>query len=237
MIETLLQFVGKVVFYGGGAVGLAYGLFIFLGKKWIENKFTAKLQEYKSAQDRELEDVRYRINTLFSRVTKIHEKEYEVLPTAWAKLHDAKDCIGALVSPLQSYPDFGRLKEPEIRSIVACYNWEEYQIQDLLNTHDKDKYFKEKIFWHQLSEARSKFSDFHIYITRNRIFLSQELKEQFNKADNLLWETLLTREVGEEANDHKMISNSYKKLKENIELIISTIEKLLQERLRYTEAL
>ena len=237
MIETVLQFIGKIVLYGGGAVGLAYGLFVFLGKKWIENKFATRLQEYKSAQDRELEDVRYRINTLFSRVTKIHEKEYEVLPTAWAKLHDARDYIGSLVSPLQQYPDFSRLNEPDIRSILAGYKWEEHQIQGLLSAHDTNKHFKEKIFWHRLSEARSKSSDFHTYITRNRIFLSQELKEQFSKADDLLWDTLVTREVGEEAKDHKMIYDSYKKLKENIESIISTIEKLVQERLRYADAL
>ena len=236
MVETVFQFVGKLVLYGGGAVALAYTLFVFLGKNWIENRFATRLEEYKSAQNRELENVRYRITALFSRVTKIHEKEYEVLPTAWAKLHDAKDHIGSLVSPLQQYPDFSRLKEPEIRSILKSYKWEDHQIEDLMSAHDKTKHFQEKIFWHRLREARSKSSDFHTYITRNRIFLSQELKEQFNKADNLLWDALVTREIGEEAKDHKMIYDSYKTLKENIEIVISSIEKLVQERLKYNEA-
>lgn len=238
MIETVFQFIGKLVLYGGGAVGLAYALFVFLGKKWIENRFATRLEEYKSAQNRELENVRYRINALFSRVAKIHEKEYEVLPTAWAKLHDARDHIGNLVFPLQQYPDFSRLKEPDIRSILMKrYKWEDHQIEDMMSAYDKNKHFQEKIFWYRLSEAKSKFSDFHTYITRNRIFLSQELKEQFNKADKLLWDALVTREVGQEAKDHKMIYDSYKMLKENIEIIISSIEKLVQERLRYNEAL
>ena len=133
MIDTVLKFIGEIVVYGGGAVGLAYAIFVFLGKNWIENRFAARLQEYKSTQDKELEDVKYRINTLFSRVTKIHEKEYEVLPTAWTKLHDARDHIASLVSPLQQYPDLTRLQEPAIRSILTSYNWEEHQIQDLLN--------------------------------------------------------------------------------------------------------
>lgn len=228
---------GKLVLYGGGAVGIAYGLFIFLGKKWIENRFATRLQEYKSIQDRDLENVRYLINTLFSRVTKIHEKEYEVLPTTWAKLHDARDYIGSLLSPLQQYPDFSRLTEPEIRSTLTSHKWEEHQIEELMKAHDRNKHFKEKTFWHRLSEAKSKFADFHTYITRNRIFLSQELKEQFTKADDLLWESLVMREVGEEARDHKMIHDSYKQLKENIELIISSVERLVQERLRYNDAL
>jgi hypothetical protein len=236
MNENLFEFVGKIVLYGGGAVGIAYALFVFLGKKWIENKFATKLEEYKSEQKRELENVRYKINTLFNRVTKIHEKEYEVLPTAWSKLHDAKDHISSLVSPLQTYPDFSRLKEAEIKSILKGYKWDDHQIDDLISANDKNEHFQKRIFWQHLGEARVKFSDFHNYIVRNRIFLSEELKEQFNKADDLMWDALVTREVGEEAKDHKMIYESYKKLKENIDLLITTIEKLVQERLRYNEA-
>ncbi len=141
------------------------------------------------------------------------------------------------MSPFQQYPDFIRLKEPEIRSILTGYKWEEHQIEELMSAPDRNKHFQEKIFWHRLNEARSKFGDFHNYITRNRIFLSQKLKEQFNKADELLWHSLVMREVGEGAKDYKMISDSYEKLKDNIELVISTIEMLVQERLRYNEAL
>lgn len=236
MAETFFEFIGKVVIFAGGVVGIAYGLFVFLGKKWIENKFATKLEEYKSAQNRELEDFKYRINALFNRIVKIHEKEYEVLPAAWAKLYDAKDYIYSLVSVLQQYPDFSRLKEAEIKSILKSYNWEEHQMDDLINANDKNKHFQDRIFWERLSEARSKFSDFHNYIVRNRIFLSKELKEQFNKADDLIWSALVTREAGEEAKNHKMIHESYKKLKENIEPIITDIEKLVQERLRYHDA-
>lgn len=236
MTETFFEFVGKIVLYWGGTVGIAYGLFVFLSKKWIENKFATKLEEYKSAQNKELEDFRYKINTLFNRVVKIHEKEYEVLPEAWAKIHDAKDYVSSLVHPFQQYTDFSRLKEAEIKSILKGYKWEDHQIDDLLNAHDKNKHFQEKIFRQRLGEARSKFSEFHKYIVRNRIFLSEELKEQFNKADDLMWKALVTREVGEEAKDYKMIHESYKELKENIDLIIVTIEKLVQERLRYDEA-
>ncbi len=236
MTNIVLESVGKLVLYGGSAVGIAYCLFIFLGKKWIENRFATKLEEYKSAQDKELEDFRYKINTLFNRVLKIHEKEYEVLPAAWTKLHDAQDYIASLVSPLQNYPDFNRLREIEIRSILKDYEWEDYQIADLISADDKINCFKDTIFWQRLSEARSRISDFHSYITRNRIFLSEELKEQFNKADELMWDVLVTREVGEEDTDRRMIHESYRKLNDNISPIISAIEKLVQERLRYKEA-
>lgn len=236
MTETIFGFIGKLIIYGGGTVAIAYGFFVFLGKKWIENKFATKLEEYKISQNKELEDFKYKINTLFNRVLKIHEKEYEVLPVAWAKLHEAKDHISSLVSPLQSYPDFSRLNEGETKTILKDYNWEDHEVEKLISSPDKNKFFQERIFWHRIAEAKTKFSDFHKYIVRNRIFLSEELKEQFNKADDLMWDVLVSREVGQGAKDYKMIHESYKKLKENIEVIISAIEKLVQERLRYNEA-
>ncbi len=63
------------------------------------------------------------------------------------------------------------------------------------------------------------FSDFHGYLLRNKIFLSDELKEEFNKADDLLWDVLITRETGEQAEDHEMNREAYKKLKNNIDKI------------------
>ncbi len=236
MTETIFESIGKLVLYGGGAVGMAYGLFVFLGKKWIENKFATKLEEYKSDQNKEIENLRYRINTLFNRVMKIHEKEYEVLPEAWVKLQDAKGHISRLVSRFQTFPDFSRLSETEIKTNLKGYNWEDQEIDALISAYDKNEHFQEKIFWKRLEEAKLKFDDFHNYIIRNRIFLSKELKEQFNKADDLMRDTIIDREIGEEARDHKMKIESYKQLKENIEIIVDTIEKLVQERLRFNEA-
>lgn len=36
MTETFFEFVGKIVLYGIGAVGIAYGLFVFLGKNGLK---------------------------------------------------------------------------------------------------------------------------------------------------------------------------------------------------------
>lgn len=231
-MSDIFSVIGQLVF----SAGVAYVLFRFLTKKWIENKFAKNLEEHKSAQTKELENFRHKINTLFNRVVKIHEKEYEVLPEAWAKLHDAKDKISNIVHPFQQYPDFSLLPETEIRRTLQKYKLDDYQINVLISSHDRNQYFQERIFWQRLEEAKSKFFDFHSYIIRNRIFLSEELKEQFNKADDLLWDVLITREVGEEAQDHKMKYESYQMLKKDIETILVTIEKLVQKRLRYDEA-
>lgn len=175
MPEKFFEIIGKVITYGGGSVAIAYAVFTFLGKKWVENLFHKRLESYKYDHKKEIENLKYQINSLLSRVTKIHEKEFEVLPEAWSKLHDALDIISGLTAPFQQYPDLNRLTKIEIDNFVRDCKLQEYQKKELLETDDKTEYYIEKIFWHNLSAARNVYSEFHKYITRNRIFLSPDL--------------------------------------------------------------
>src|SRR5207253_1510705 len=47
------------------------------------------LERFRHEQAKEIEHLRHEINSLFSRVSKIHEREFEVLPAAWQKLHES----------------------------------------------------------------------------------------------------------------------------------------------------
>ena len=128
------------------------------------------------------------------------------------------------------------MREIEIRKSLENSKLHEHQIEELINSNDKNKYYVERIIWHHLNDARKSFAEFHKYFIRNRIFLTYELQEQFDKIDDLLWESLVSREVGEASKDRKMIHESYKKLRDNVNTPIKEIEKLVQERLHYNEA-
>ncbi len=236
MIEPFLIFVGKIAAYGSVAAAVAFGLFKFFGEKWIENKFAQNLEKYKNEQSKELDDFRLKINTQFNRITKIHEKEIEVLPLCWSKLHDAKSLISKLVSPLQSYPDFSRRSEVDIRATLKNSLLEEFQVEELIQVNDKNEYYQDRIFWHKLHEAKKSFSDLHVYIAKNRIFLSEDLKVLFTETNDLLWDTLISKEIGEEAKDRKMVNETYKKLRDNIEKIMVKIEKQVEERLHHNKS-
>ena len=236
MNDEILKFIGNVVAYGGGGAAVAYGLFVFFGKRWIENKFSERLEEYKNEQRKELEDFKLKINRLFNRITKIHEKEIEVLPQCWSKLHDAKNIVSSLLSPLQSYPDLNQMNEDQIRASLKDSLLEDFEVEELIKKKDKTAYYQERIFWHRLHEAKRKYSESHDYIIKNRIFLSDDLKKLFTEADDLLWEALIEKEIGKECNDYKMMSKAYRKLRDNIDKILEKIEKQVQKRLHYHEA-
>jgi hypothetical protein len=222
METSILQFLGKVIAYGGGAAVVAYAIFTFLGKKWIEHELNKKLEQ-----------VRYRINTLFSRVTKIHEKEFEVLPEAWYKMQDALGRISHLTSLFQQYPDLNQMSQSALEEFLEKSRLHKFEKQELLQASDKVSYYEDKIFWHELRDVEEAFWDFHNYIIKNKIFLSPDLQEQFTKIDDVMWSAIVERKVGHEANDREMWHKAYKKIKEEINPIRDVIEKLVQTRLHY----
>jgi hypothetical protein len=235
MDEAILQFLGKILAYGGGAAAVAYLIFTFLGKKWIDNRFAEKLEATKYEFNKQLEETRYKMNSLFNRVSKIHEKEFEVLPEAWLKMQDALGRISSITSLLQQYPDINGMSLPALQEFLDKSILHEHEKKELLQSNNKQSYYQDKMFWHELRTVEEAFFDFHNYIMRNKIFLSLDLQGHFTKIDDVMWSAIVERKIGHEAGDHQMWVTAYKKIKEEINPIRDTIEKLVQTRLHYHE--
>lgn len=237
MPENLYEIIGKIIIYGGGSVSIAYGAFTYFGKKWIENVFQRNLENFRHEKNAEIENLKYQINLLLSRVTKIHEKEFIVLPDAWSKLHDALEIITWFTSPFQQYPDLNRMSDTEIKHFVNSCELQDFQKKELLESSDKTEYYMNKIFWVNLNKSKKIYSDFHNFITRNRIFLSPDLRKNFMTVDGILWESLIKREISEGAKDHLMVIEAYRNIRDQVSPKVEEIENLVQKRLRYDEAI
>ena len=51
-----------------GATALAYGAFVWFGKRWLEQVFAKNLDDFRHEKAKEIEHVRYEINSLFYNV-------------------------------------------------------------------------------------------------------------------------------------------------------------------------
>jgi len=233
MEQAIAQFIGNTIAYGAWGAIVAYAIFTFLGKKWIEGKFAERLETYRNELKKELEHTRYEINALFNRVTKIHEKEFEVLPEAWYKMQDALGRISHFTSLFQQYPDLNQMSQTALEEFLEKSRLHKFEKQELLQARDKVSYYEDKIFWHELRDVEKAFWDFHNYIIKNKIFLSPDLQEQFTKIDDVMWSSIVERKVGHEANDREMWDKAYKKIRDEVNPIRDVIEKLVQTRLHY----
>lgn len=86
----------------GGAAGLTVLLIKKYGTSIIDNQFAKALENYK-----------FKINSKFDRISKIHEKEFEILPAIWKSIIDANSSFATITKMLQTYPDLDRMTEEE----------------------------------------------------------------------------------------------------------------------------
>ena len=234
MLNEIFRLVGII----GSSVAIALALFQFIGKRWLEHQFAKRLEAYKHAQAQELEQLRLKINSLFNRVTKIHEKEFEVLPLAWEKLQIALGSVSAVTSPSPAKSDHGldRMSDPRLQEWLRKSGLEEYEKKELLHSPDRNKYYREARFWHDVNKAASEANDFHNYVIINKIFLSVDLHKLFTDVDRTLQEALIECQMAKETDDLKLAMQAWQKVSKGIDPILKQIESIVQKRLHYQEA-
>ncbi|MGA2589606.1 MAG: hypothetical protein ABSH32_06805 [Bryobacteraceae bacterium] len=231
---------------GAPLILLAFGLFKWFGQKWIEQrlvigleKFKAgqqnELEEFKSEQQKELERLRHRLS---SRISKIHEKEFEVLPKSWLMLNDLHGSVAlALDLTFKIYPDFRMLpgaQFEEFLTVSPASRLSDYQkeaLRKLQDASDRRKYFTDAMAGINFDDAKEKQRIFHNYLIENRIFMTAELREKFGMLDRSL-STLLTNYSVQPAHSAQSDQEEVNRLKN----MIDEVEQLVQERLHYEEA-
>ena len=87
----------------------------------------------------------------------------------------------------------------------------------------------------ELAEAKSAQWKFHNYLILNRIFMTDELWEKFSNIDTQLNKALTAFDVGKQAKDHRMVSESIQILT-SFDTAVKEVTLAVQKRLHYQEA-
>lgn len=180
---------------GGGAAALILGPLRYLADKWLTSKFNQRLEQFKHAQQVEMENLRFKINSLFDRTTKLHQREFEVVPTAWALLVECKNQVSALITALQQYPDLDRMTGPQLDEFLEGSFLAKWQRDEIKATAKKADYYIKAVFFHRASEARAACREQHVYVLKNGIFMPSDMKEKFDKISDLIWKALVEHEI------------------------------------------
>ncbi|MDT4896398.1 MAG: hypothetical protein QOH25_1475 [Acidobacteriota bacterium] len=203
-----LRFIFEVVVASGGAAVIVSAVFAFLGKQWIENRFAQRLKAYERKQNQELEHYKYQINSLFNRITKIHEREIEVLPAAWQKLQETHGHLARLIQPFRIEREFSQMNEGQFKEWQDEYN-----------------------------EISEHFMGFHNYLLYNSIFLSPDLYVEFKEVDKIFNEALDKSRIAKQGlNSSEFTLEVYENIYKKTEPIKEKIRELVQKRLRYEDA-
>lgn len=211
---------------------VAYLLFQYLGKTWIENKFAQRLDQLKHQQALELQRLRVEIDSLLSGALKLQEREFQVLPDVWQKLDEAHGLVSWLVSPMQEYHNLDRMTQPQLEEFLAGTEFTATQKEELRSSRNKVTTYQEIVFWYRLHKVKKAFADLQNFVARNGIFFPSDLREKFSKIAEMLWSAVVSKEVGHEAKNGKMQYEGWKKIKEETEPLYKSIETDIQARLQ-----
>jgi hypothetical protein len=85
-IEPYLAALGLSALGLGGIFLVAIAAVKWFGERWVTSKFNERLEAFKHAQQREIEQLKLQINASMDRAVKLHQREFETLPEAWATL-------------------------------------------------------------------------------------------------------------------------------------------------------
>lgn len=230
--DAIVKFLLQILAYGGGSAAVAYLMFQWLGKSWIENKFAQRLDQLRHQQALEIQRLRVEIDAMLSGALRLQEKEFDVLPEAWAKLDEAHSLVSWLVSPMQQYANVGRMSAAQLEEFLTGTEFTESQKNEVRSAADKGGIYQDIVFWHRLHKVKKEFSELQTFIARNGIFLPPELEERFSRISETLWSAVISKEVGHEAKDWKMQQEGWKKIKEETEPLYKDIKAEILARLQ-----
>lgn len=201
VLEILTRAFAALAAVGLGSAalaGVAFWFFRKFGEKWLDTKFSQRLQDYKHTQQRELEKLRFSINALMDRTTKLHQFEFDVLPEVWARLIDSFNQAVDFVSPLQQYPDVDRMHPPHLAEFLSNCELAEWQKEELAVGPDKTTRYSKMIFWHRLHRVHASYAAFHNYHSKNGIFIQAELNKRLDTLSILIGAAIFEKKIDEE---------------------------------------
>ncbi|MRR06536.1 MAG: hypothetical protein EG828_06255 [Deltaproteobacteria bacterium] len=226
-MEKFLQAIGAIVVAGGGISVMVYGAFRVLAQKWLDAKFSERLESYKHEQQKQIEQLRFKINALLDRATKFHQREYDVLPEAWALLNDAFWKASGFVAPLKQYPDLSKMTATHLKEFLEASTLSGWEREEALAAFDRTDYYIKRIFWHSLNDVQTTAREAHICILKKGIFFQPDLRKKFKDIDDVIWNALSEAENNErfkvyplDFTKRDILLNEGPKLLEELELLV-----------------
>jgi hypothetical protein len=153
IFSEILKFIGGVAAVGAAMTACAYAIFRVFATKWIETRFSERLEQFKHQQNQE---IRFRINTMMDRTVKLREREFGVLPDTWSLLTDAFFTIEPVAIGFQQYPDLNNMSPERLDEFLDAGPLTPVQKTELKGQSDKMKYYSHVKGGHDLNKRISR---------------------------------------------------------------------------------
>lgn len=230
-MQTIIDLFGMIALVGGIAGAVATALLKIFGERWIGSRFDKALEELKHQQTQELEHLRFRINGLLDRTTKLNDREFEVLPAAWALTVDAFHSVREFTDRVQRYANVGLMSSAELEQFFEKSVLFETEKQGVREADDRQAFYNEAISRHDARRVLDEFQEMHRYLFKYGIFIEPNLREQLLDVDDILWEAFRERQQRMELDIKPWTFEKDAVLNDRGSKLMQTLEHAIQARL------
>ncbi|MGO7532426.1 hypothetical protein [Rhizobium leguminosarum] len=218
----------------GGAAAVAYGLFKWLGEKWINQKFQAQLEANKAEQSRELERLRHKINGVFDRTIRLHTKEFEVLPDLWAKLVEAHAWGSGFVSLGQSYANVSFMDDAALAEYLDATTFMDSQKRDIkaeTNPMERQNLFTKIANLYRHNDTFERIRVFGTSLRKDGIFVQPEIKADMDIMLGLIHNAVSEKKLNDDESIQPRLRDAYNTFQAEAQALLEKIELAVAARL------
>jgi hypothetical protein len=233
-IEQISSWVLIVLLSGGGGGAIVFAMLKATASKWLDSHFEHRLQDYKHAQQIEMEHLKLSISNLLDRAIKLNQREFEVLPESWVKLNDAYWSTAGLISSLQETPDINRMSDVQLEEFITGCALAEWQKQELRVADNKTEYYRLSNSWLRLHDCKIKARDAFVYLKKYGIFLREDIRSKLLALSDLAWGALVEYELNLNEHFEPKMRTDIVKFQEQAELLMSEVESEIRQRVGLT---
>ncbi|GAA0456591.1 MULTISPECIES: hypothetical protein [Sphingomonas] len=191
---TALELLGSVGVSAVTAGGIVWAGAQRVAGKWLDSRFTHRLEAVKLEGQRQLEATRqehttflerqkFERATLLDRSAKLNQREFEVIPDIWERATEAHYAILKLISIWQEGADVGRLSEPEFEAFLDKSRLETWQKDEIraLDRFKRTTYYSDAQGWFRHQDANLAVVAFNRAAANGSIFLHPETHARFEE--------------------------------------------------------
>lgn len=206
------EFFRQFILAGGGAALMAYGLFKWLGQKWIEDKFAQRLEQQRHDNAQALAEAKVKWDTELQGRLKYQEREFTSVGEAWRKLQAAYGLLGWLTNSIQQYPNVGSMNENELEEYLAGSDLLETQKEALRirENLERQDHYSHVIFFHRYARVEDAVRELSVYTNENFPFIPDDLFVKFSKLVDIMYKALTTMSIGRESGVGTMVAEAGK---------------------------
>jgi hypothetical protein len=225
IFNEFLKLIGGVAAIGAASSAFAYAMFRIFTTKWIETRFSERLEAFKHQQNQEIEHLRFRINTMMDWNVKLHQREFDILPETWSLLNEAFYTIEPIAIGFQQYPNLDEMSADRLEEFLEKSPLTVVQKTELKSESNKVQYYKAVKTMHDLNTAIDSYNQFHLLLAKNAIFIIEPIKAAFLAMDQMLKDAIIERQVQPQLFDKGVILN------EKGKQLLKALEEGIQGRL------